>query len=127
MKSTKSSLGLSRGLSDTVRATLSLLFEAADAERHLPCEPHGFACQIENLIARGATETALRELLVGRHVEHLIETTTSKSPRRTFAPAPNRRFWVQSSFALTASGILLATRALAGNSSHPLAPQFDPQ
>lgn len=112
-------------MSEPMQAALRLLHEASEAERHRVCERHGFACQIANLLARGATETALRELVFGKFAEHIIETTGSRSRRRTFADASNNRFSARSNFALTAAGLALAAKVVRTSTSRGTSPTVE--
>jgi hypothetical protein len=104
MNNTTNRRGVLSMLTQARKEALEYLFEAYSSAQELGEPPREFACQLATLMNFGITESALRWLIHGGFIEHLVETT-NKRTRRRFTPGRNNRFVNASCFSLTEAGV----------------------
>src|SRR5437660_12837624 len=91
-----------------IQAALALLTEAHSCAQELHRDTWDFAVELHSLRGAGLSDSSLRWLLCKSYVEHAVETTGPRAPRRTFRRAGSLMFCDRSCFVLTKSGAALA-------------------
>jgi hypothetical protein len=101
-----------------VVSALALLSEARDSACRLDGYDPEFAVEMACLLAAGATPGALRWLLHHGYAEHLVETTTLSSTKRSFRTIQHLALGPRSCFVLTAQGAALLLSTVIPSSAH---------